>query len=100
MKQVIVVVLGLVALACAPQACRAEWGWPPPGFSPTGIRACDGSQYRGLCAVVRDYRHGIRPGPWWKRGAPGEPCPCAAPAGPETPETPAQAPLPPGSPRP
>jgi hypothetical protein len=96
MKQVFILVLELSALACAPQACRAQWGWPPPGYSPTGVRASDGSQYRGLCAVLRDYRHGIRPGPWWKRGAPGEPCPCAAPA---APETSSQAPALPVSPR-
>jgi len=35
---------------------RAQWGWPPPGYSVTGVRACDGSRYRGLCQVLRD-RH-------------------------------------------
>jgi len=96
MKRVVILLLGLFVLACAP-ACRAQWGWPPPGYSTTGVRACDGSQYRGLCAVLRDYRNGVRPGPWWKRGCAGEPGPSAAPAAlePATAPEPAGQPLPP-----
>ena len=68
MKRVVILALGLLALTAAPLPGRAEWGWPPPGYSATGIRACDGSQYRGLCALIRDRRHGA--------------CPCCTPAPP------------------
>jgi hypothetical protein len=35
---------------------EAQWGWPPPGTSTIGVRACDNSHYRGLCALLRDWR--------------------------------------------
>ncbi len=62
MKQILLVPLVLFALAAAAPAGRAAWGWPPPGYSVTGVRFCDGSQYRGLCAWLRDRRHGAGPG--------------------------------------
>jgi hypothetical protein len=98
MRQILVMAVGVGILACVPHACRAEWGWPPPGYSTTGVRACDGSQYRGLCAVIRDRRNGIRLGPWWKRGTAGEPAPCAAPAAPEAAQAPSPAPADPSVP--
>ena len=33
-------------------------GLAPPGYSVTGVRACDGCRYRGLCQVLRDRRCG------------------------------------------
>jgi len=35
---------------------RAQWGWPPPGYSVAGMRSCDGYRYRGLRQVLRDRR--------------------------------------------
>jgi hypothetical protein len=50
------VTLGLLALAAVPRPCAAQWGWPPPNYSTTGVNHCDGSHYRGLLAVWRDWR--------------------------------------------
>jgi hypothetical protein len=61
-KRFLLVTLGLLTLAAAPLPCRAQWGWPPPGYSTTGVRACDNSLYRGLCARLRDHRHGRHAG--------------------------------------
>jgi hypothetical protein len=61
-KQTLPVALVLLALGTAAPAGRAAWGWPPPGYSVTGVRFCDGSQYRGLCAWLRDRRHGAGTG--------------------------------------
>ena len=57
MKPLTTVALGLFALAAVSPLAHAEWGWPPPGYSASGTRACDGCHYRGLCAVIRDWRH-------------------------------------------
>jgi hypothetical protein len=38
--------------------CIAQWGWPPPGYSTTGVRCSDGYRYRGLCQVWRDRKAG------------------------------------------
>ncbi|HJT79105.1 MAG TPA: hypothetical protein VJ739_18055 [Gemmataceae bacterium] len=62
MKQTLPVALVLLTLAAAAPAGRAAWGWPPPGYSVTGVRFCDGSRYRGLCAWLHDRRHGVGPG--------------------------------------
>ena len=62
MKRLLPLAFGLFALAAVPSPGRAVWGWPPPGYSVSTGRACDGRQYRGLCAVLRDWRH---------RGCPG-----------------------------
>jgi hypothetical protein len=61
MKRILIAGLSLLILVAAPLSGRAEWGWPPPGYSASTFRACDGSQYRGLCAVLRDRRHGAHP---------------------------------------
>jgi hypothetical protein len=81
MKRLWTLALGLVALASVSPPAHAEWGWPPPGYSATGIRACDGSQYRGLCAVIRDRRHGH--GPVCVPDSPGS-CDADGPAAPAT----------------
>ena len=98
MKRVLTLALGLLVLAAAPLPGRAEWGWPPPGYSTTGVRACDGSQYRGLCAVIRDRRHGVRPGCVPATPTPCDGGACGAPAAPAAPATalPAPQPQPPG----
>lgn len=49
-------VLTAVLWITSVRASHAEWGWPPPGYSVTGVRACDGYQYRGLRQVLRDRR--------------------------------------------
>jgi len=83
------VTFGLVMLVLTPLPCAAQWGWPPPGYSPTGVRACDGSRYRGLCEVLRDLRRSKRSdcptGEETRRGpaidnAPAASAPTAAPA--------------------
>jgi hypothetical protein len=103
MKRCTVLLFGLLAVAWAPVPCSAQWGWPPPGYSPTGVRACDGSHYRGLCAVWRDRRRGIRPGWCGDCGLPAALSPAAAPTAPgaaPVPDTVPQAPSPPGGSRP
>jgi hypothetical protein len=84
-KQTLIVALGVLALAALPLPGRAEWGWPPPGYSTTGVRACDGYHYRGLCEVVRDWWSGARSGWNAVSGAPGGAAPCAVPAAPAVP---------------
>jgi hypothetical protein len=100
MKCSSLVILGLLAVAWAPARCRAQWGWPPPGYSPTGVRACDGSHYRGLCAVWRDRRRGIRPGWCGDCGLPAAPSAVPTPAAAPAPGNQPQAPASSGSPRP
>ena len=82
MKRLCTAALGLLALAAASLPAQAEWGWPPPGYSATGISACDGSRYRGLCAVIRD-RHRLRAG---CLPAPSAPCDAVVPAAPGAPQ--------------
>jgi hypothetical protein len=102
-NRILPLVFGLLALAAAPSHGRAEWGWPPPGYSVTGVSFCDGSHYRGLCAVLRDWRHRACPG-----GVPASPAPFdpgassfpATPGAPASPHLPAQPPTPSGGPRP
>jgi hypothetical protein len=77
MKRVLTLAFGLYAFAAAPSPAWAEWGWPPPGYSVTGVRACDGSHYRGLCALLRDRRHCARPGCVPASPAAAEPSPCS-----------------------
>ena len=79
MKRLCPVALVVIGLAAASLPARAEFGWPPPGYSATGISACDGSRYRGLCAVIRDRRHGLRPG---RTPVPATPCDGVVPAAP------------------
>lgn len=31
----------------------ASWGWPPPGYSTTGVKASDNSRYLGLWTKFR-----------------------------------------------
>jgi hypothetical protein len=50
--------------------CRAEWGWPPPGYDVATLRSYDGRVYRGLCAKWRDRKNGVMPGAY---------TPCAPP---------------------
>jgi hypothetical protein len=73
MKRLALMTLALLIGCIAVSVGRAQWGWPPPGYSVTGVRACDGSRYRGLCQVLRDRRCRSRgcsalpetPGPKW-----------------------------------
>jgi hypothetical protein len=51
MKTFPLVALGLGLLV---SPCRAQWGWPPPGYSVQDLRAPDGSQWRGLCKILSD----------------------------------------------
>ena len=90
MKRLLIPALGPLLLAVVPVSGRAEWGWPPPGYSASGVRACDGSQYRGLCAVIRDFRHGRHPCSVAVSPTPcdGGACDCpATPAAPAAPQT-------------
>jgi hypothetical protein len=52
------VTIGILLSLAATNQCVAEWGWPPPGYSVTGVRCSDGYRYRGLCQVWRDRRRG------------------------------------------
>jgi len=54
--------LAAVALAVSAPACFAEWGWPPPNYSTTGVRVCDGYHYRGLFAHFREWRQARKGG--------------------------------------
>jgi hypothetical protein len=95
-KQILSLTFGLIALAATALPVRAEWGWPPPGYSAaTGIRACDGSQYRGLCAVLRDWRHRGCPGDVPASPPPFTPGAGSLPAGPSGPAYPQSTPQPP-----
>jgi hypothetical protein len=49
-------IMGILLLLSAANECVAEWGWPPPGYSVTGVRCSDGYHYRGLRQVWRDRR--------------------------------------------
>jgi hypothetical protein len=99
MKRVPILLLGLLAVAAAPLPGQAEWGWPPPGYSTTGVRACDGSQYRGLCARLRDRRHGVQPGCIVENPAPCDGGACGLPPAPASAPAAPQAPAPEGAPR-
>jgi hypothetical protein len=73
MKRFALMTLAMLVACAATSVGRAQWGWPPPGYSVTGVRACDGCRYRGLCQVLRDWRCRSRgcsalsetPGPKW-----------------------------------
>jgi hypothetical protein len=56
MKRLTVLVVTMATWLTTLSGARAQWGWPPPGYSVTGVRACDGYHYRGLCEVLRDRR--------------------------------------------
>jgi hypothetical protein len=58
MKFILILTIGLVSFACTATPSSAAWGWPPPGYSTTGISASDNSHYRGLVALIRDWRKG------------------------------------------
>jgi hypothetical protein len=88
MKRLLPLAFGLFALAAVPSPGRAVWGWPPPGYSVSTGRACDGRQYRGLCAVLRDWRHRGCPGCAPASQASGGPGACCPPAGPGEPASP------------
>ncbi len=49
-------------LLCATQAVpgRAQYGWPPPNYTVTGVSLEDGSHYRNLRQVLRDQGCGWR----------------------------------------
>jgi hypothetical protein len=102
-KRILPLALGLLALAAVPSPGRAVWGWPPPGYSASTGYNCNGCQYRGLCAVLHDWRHRtgcgcVPPGP-----APLAPGAGSLPAGPGEPAVPqplSQPPTPAGSPHP
>jgi hypothetical protein len=47
-------IVGILLSLTVTNKCIAQWGWPPPGYSVTGVRFCDGYHYRGLCQVWRD----------------------------------------------
>jgi hypothetical protein len=49
-------ITGILLSLVVTNQCIAEWGWPPPGYSVTGVRCSDGYRYRGLCQVWRDRR--------------------------------------------
>jgi hypothetical protein len=59
-------IMGILLSLAATNKSMAQWGWPPPGYSVTGVRFCDGYHYRGLCQVWRDRRaarcQGCNPG--------------------------------------
>jgi hypothetical protein len=56
MKKRLVLALGLLVLAGETSASRAEWGWPPPGYSVSTFQAPDGRIYHGLCAKCKRRR--------------------------------------------
>jgi hypothetical protein len=56
MKQWTVTTLAMLLWCVAVPVGRAQWGWPPPGYSVAGMRSCDGCRYRGLREVLRDRR--------------------------------------------
>jgi hypothetical protein len=103
MKRILPFALGLFALTAAAPPGRAAWGWPPPGYSATGVSACDGSHYRGLCAWLRDRRHGPRPDCAWAGpgfSGPGAGALPVSPGGPASPSFTPQPLAPGGGPRP
>jgi hypothetical protein len=61
MMRALMVTVGLIGMAALPLPCHAQWGWPPPGYSTSGVRACDNSLYRGLRARWRE-RHFAKKG--------------------------------------
>lgn len=76
MTRILLLTLAVI-LTAAP--CRAQWGWPPPGYSTSTRVAPDGSRYRTLCEVLRDRRTrrqacGVAPG---TVGQPSLPAPAA-----------------------
>jgi hypothetical protein len=103
LKRILPLAFGLFALAAAVPPGRAEWGWPPPGYSAAGLRACDGTHYRGLCALLRDCRHGACPRYVPPSPAPLGPGACALTVSPDGPASPPLTPqpiAPSGGPRP
>jgi hypothetical protein len=103
MKRLLPLAFGLFAFAAAPSPSWAVWGWPPPGYSVSTGRACDGGQYRGLCAVLRDWRHRGCPGCVPASAAPVGPGACSLPPGPgerASPQLSSQPPTPGGGPNP
>src|SRR5262249_42729933 len=56
MKPIVTITLGLLLAAGIARPCAAQWGWPPPGYSTSTRCAADGSHYRGLREVWRDWR--------------------------------------------
>src|SRR5262245_56721390 len=56
MKPILTLAASVVALAAWTSASEAAYGWPPPGYSPTGISAHDDHQYKGLCARWRAWK--------------------------------------------
>jgi hypothetical protein len=61
-KAKLMLVLPVLVIAILPAVGWCDWGWPPPGYSTTGVRACDGSHYRGLLEQWRDHRRARRCG--------------------------------------
>jgi hypothetical protein len=78
--------ISLLAILSAPLPCRAQWGWPPPGYSCSGVSASDNSHYRGLLARWRDRRRDCG------CGGPAVEAFSATPSGAVPPGTPAAAP--------
>jgi hypothetical protein len=61
MKRALVLTIAMLTFLSAQAVARAQWGWPPPGYNPaTGVRCCDGSQYRGLRTLWRQHRQARR----------------------------------------
>lgn len=56
MRRILTLSAVLLALALEAPLCRAQFGWPPPGYSVASSVAPDGSHYRGLCQLLRDRR--------------------------------------------
>ena len=54
-------IIGILLWLTSTNESIAQWGWPPPGYSTTGVRCTDGYRYRGLCQVWRDRRAGRCP---------------------------------------
>jgi hypothetical protein len=54
-----ILIAAMTLLIAVPLTGRAEWGWPPPNYSVTGVRP-DGVHFRGLCEILRDRGWGWR----------------------------------------
>jgi hypothetical protein len=80
-------IIGVLLALTATNECIAQWGWPPPGYSTTGVRCSDGYHYRGLRQVWRD-RHSGR----CQNGNPGQPVPRPAVNGSEHESRPSEPP--------
>ncbi|MGE3806812.1 MAG: hypothetical protein AB7K24_19260 [Gemmataceae bacterium] len=48
MKSLLIALAVLTVWNLSTSTSWAAWGWPPPGYSASGVKASDNSVYRGL----------------------------------------------------